>query len=53
MDLKVPDVIRGGILWFGEGVWASEGPIVRHDLVSSVFALVFGQFSALGVNFFD
>ena len=29
------------------------GPVIRHDLLSAVFFLIFGQISALGINLLD
>lgn len=49
--LRFPDVIRGGMVWRGGLV--PMGPVSRHDLLSAVCVLIFGQFSALGINLLD
>ena len=53
MDLNGSRRNPGGDIVERRWCWAPEGSNLRHDLVSSVFVLVFGHFSALGVNFFD
>ena len=52
-DPEVPDVIRVGYFRKAWVIWAPGYPVIRCDLVSSVFVLIFGQFSAPGVNLLD
>ena len=39
------------MVWRGSLV--PMGPVSRHDLLSAVCVLIFGQFSALGINLLD